>query len=390
MYQAINFVTPNINFGMGAIELVGQEAVRLGAKKVLLVTGPNVKKSGATDLVLDSLKKAGVEAEVMVEARNTPEPTTSLAEEAAAFAKECAVDCVIGLGGGSVLDVSKMAAALVVNPLKVRDYFGKEKLPSRGIPTIMIPTTSGTGAEVTKHAIFLDEQTNVKKAVASSNLLPNAAIVDPMLTLSCPPTVTANSGIDAFLHAAEPFVSKNANPITDAIALKAMSTIAQWIGKAYADPDDLDARYYMSMGSVMAGMVLNNAGTSLVHALAYPIGGEFHVNHGRSLTPIMLACFRSIMVAKQDRFAQIAEALGENVIGLSQREAAELCLDSLEDLLKKLNLPTNLSDLGIENTPERIDQWAIDGYAEQRLLSRCARKLTVEDIKDIYLDSFAK
>ena len=388
MYQDINFVTPNIHFGMHAVEKVGPEAVRLGAKKVLIVTGPNVQKSGAADQVLDSLKKAGVAAELMVETRNTPEPTTALAEETAAFAKKCAADCVIGIGGGSVLDVAKMAAALVVNPLKVRDYFGKEKLPQRGIATIMIPTTSGTGAEVTKHAIFLDEETNVKKAVASSNLLPNAAIVDPLLTVSCPPTVTANSGFDAFLHAAEPFVSKNANPITDSIALSTISLITKWIGKAYADPDDLDARYYMALGSLMAGMVLNNAGTSLIHALAYPIGGEFHINHGRSLAPITLACFRDIMVAKQDRFAKIAEALGENVSGLSQREAAELALHALKDLMQKLKLPTSLSDLGIEKDQAKIAQWAVDGYAEQRLLSRCAHKLSVKDIECIYLDAF--
>lgn len=388
MYQFINFVTPNVNFGMDAVDTVGQEAKKLNASKVLLVTGPNVQKSGAADRVLQSLEKAGISAEVMVEARNTPEPTAALAEEVAAYAKKHAVDCVIGIGGGSVMDVSKMAAALVVNPLHVRDYFGKEKLPFRGIPTIMIPTTSGTGAEVTKHAIFLDEETNVKKAVASSNLLPNTAIVDPMLTCSCPPSVTANSGFDAFLHAAEPFVSKNANPITDSIALSAITKITNWIGKAYADPDDLDARYNMSMGSLMAGFVLNNAGTSLVHALAYPIGGEYHVNHGKSLAPIMLACFRSIMVAKKYRFAQIASAIGENVDGLSEREAAELCLDALKDMLIKLNLPTCLSDLGIEKDEAKVEQWAVDAHAEQRLLSRCARKLSVNDIKNIYLDAF--
>lgn len=389
MYQLINFASPYINFGMDAVDTVDQEAMRIGAKKVLVVTGPNVQKTGAADRVLDSLKKAGITAEIIVEARNTPEPTTTLAEQVAAAAKRHSSDCVIGIGGGSVLDVAKMAAALVTNPLKVRDYFGKEKLPSRGIPTIMIPTTSGTGAEVTKHAIFLDEETNVKKAVASSNLLPNIAIIDPMLTISCPSSVTANSGIDAFLHAAEPFVSKNANPITDNLALNAIAMISKWIGKAYADPDDLDARYYMSMGSLMAGMVLNNAGTSLIHALAYPIGGEYHINHGKSLTPIMFACFRSLMVAKQDRFAQMAEALGEMVDGLSQREVAGLCMSALEDLLDKLELPTCLNDLGIEDRT-KVDQWAVDAYAEQRLLSRCARKLSIEDIKNIYLDSFTR
>lgn len=389
MYQIINFATPNVIFGMDVVDQAGREAAKLGAKRALLVSGPNVQKTGSVDRVLDSLKKAGVETELKIEARNTPEPTTRIAEEVAAFAKEIKAECVIGMGGGSVLDVAKMASALITNPLRVRDYFGKEKLPSRGLPTLMIPTTSGTGAEVTKHAIFLDEETNVKKAVASSNLLPNTAIIDPMLTVSCPPTVTANSGIDAFLHAAEPFVSTMANPITDNLALNAIEMLAKWIGKAFADPGDLDARYYMSMGSLMAGMVLNNAGTSLVHALAYPIGGEYHINHGKSLTPILLACFDYIMVAKRDKFVMMAKALGENVDGLAPREAAQLCLDALEELLVRLELPTCLEDCGITDK-SRVDQWAIDGHAEQRLLSRCARKLTVEDCKKIYLASFSE
>ncbi len=388
MYQSINFATPSVIFGMGSINQTGAEAAKLGAKRALLVTGPNVQKSGSVDRAVDSLRASGIETEVKVEARNTPEPATRIAEEVSVFAREMGADCVIGLGGGSVLDVAKMSAALVINPLRVRDYFGKEKLPARGIPTIMIPTTSGTGAEVTKHAIFLDEETSVKKAVASTNLLPNTAIIDPMLTVSCPPAVTASAGIDAFMHAAEPFVSKAANPITDNLSLNAIALIAKWIGPAFADGDNLDARYYMSLGSLMAGMVLNNAGTSLVHALAYPIGGEYHINHGRSLTPIMLACFDYIMVAKQDKFILMAEALGENVKGLAPYEAAQLCLKSLKALLRRLDLPVCLNDLDITDK-SKVDRWAVDAHAEQRLLSRCARTLTVDDIKKIYLASFS-
>jgi alcohol dehydrogenase len=373
---------------MGCVKETGEQALKLGAKKALLISGPNVERSGNLQPVLDSLKAAGVEYVVQIESRNTPEPTAAIAEEVAAYAKEQKVDCVIGIGGGSVLDVAKMSAALVVNPLRVRDYFGKEKLPSRGIPTIMVPTTSGTGAEVTKHAIFLDEETNVKKAVASSNLLPNTAIVDPMLTVSCPAGVTASAGFDAFLHAAEPFVSKAANPITDSIALEAIAMISKWIGPAYADGSNLDARYYMSMGSIMAGMVLNNAGTSLVHALAYPIGGEYHVSHGKSLTPILLACFDSIMVVQQENFVRMAKAMGENVKGLAPRHAAKLCMDALRELMLRLGLPVCLNDLNITDK-SRVDQWAVDAHAEQRLLSRCARNLSVEDIKKIYLASFS-
>ena len=388
MYQTINFVTPNIIFGMNVLAQIGEQAKGLNAKNALLVTGPNVLKTGHADVVVNSLKENGIACQVKVTSRNTPEPTSSYAEEVAQTAREVNADCIIGMGGGSVMDVAKMASALLTNPLKVRDYFGKEKLPNRGIPTIMIPTTAGTGAEVTKHAIFLDEEINVKKAVASSKLLPNVAIVDPMLTLSCPPSVTAASGIDAFLHAAEPFVSKAANEITDSIALSAISIITRNLGKAFADGSDLDARYNMSLGSLMAGLVLNNAGTSLVHALAYPIGGEFHLNHGRSLTPILLSCFDYITVAKADKLTLLAEAMGEDVSGLPQRESARLALKAIKDLLVKCELPTCLNDCGITDT-SRVDSWAVDGHAEQRLLSRCARNLSVEDCKRVYLNSFS-
>ncbi|MCL2616404.1 MAG: iron-containing alcohol dehydrogenase [Defluviitaleaceae bacterium] len=387
MYQLINFAVPNVVFGMDTADATGDEAAKLGAKRALLISGPNVHKAGNTDKVLDSLKKAGIEAVLRIEERTLHEPTSQSAEAAAQFAKSEKVDCIIGLGGGSVIDVAKMAAVLVVNPGGAAEYFGVEKVPQRGLPTIMIPTTAGTSAEVTKIAVFLDEATNVKKVVASGALLPNTAIIDPKLTLSCPPTVTANSGIDAFIHAAESFVSTRANPITDSLALGSMEMIAKWIGKAYARPDDLDARYYMSMGSVMAGMVMGNSGTSLVHALSYPIGGEYHINHGRALMPILLSCFDYIMVSMEDKFVQMAHAMGEDVEHLPQREAAKLCLEALEHMCKRLDLPTCFEDMGITDK-SRVDQWAIDAYAERRLLGRCARELTVEDCKKIYLASF--
>lgn len=387
MYQTINFRTPSIIFGMNTFEQVGVEAKKLGAGRALLVTGPNVQKTGLADKAVSLLKAESIEVELNIQGRNTPEPSAYIPEEVALVAREMKADVIIGMGGGSVLDVAKMASALLTNPLRVRDYFGKEKVPNRGKPTIMIPTTAGTGAEVTKHAIFLDEETSVKKAVASMALLPNTAIVDPLLTISCPPVVTANAGIDAFIHAAEPFVSKGANPLTDSIALRSMSLIAESLGPAFADGENLDARYNMALGSLMSALVLNNSGTSLVHALAYPIGGEYHVPHGPSLTCLMLACFDYIMVAAPERFALMAEAMGENTTGLTTREASGLSLVAIKNFLKNLNLPASLTDLNITDR-SRVDQWAIAGHAEQRLLSNAIRKLSVDDVKIIYQNSF--
>jgi alcohol dehydrogenase class IV len=387
MYPMIQFNTPSIIFGMDSILQVGVQAKKLGAGRVLLITGPNVKEAGLLDRALSPLRTEGLQIEMNIQGRDTPEPATTVVEETAEVARKGNFDVIIGLGGGSILDVAKMASALVTNPGKTRDYFGREKVPQRGKPTIIIPTTSGTGAEVTKHAIFLDRSVNVKKAVASSALLPNVAIVDPMLTVSCPPQVTAAAGIDAFIHAAEPFLSKNANPITDALALHAVRIITRWLGPAFADGQDLDARYHMAMGSLISGIVLNNSGTSLVHAMAYPVGGEFHTAHGITLSALLLACFEGIIMAKQDRMIQLAEAMGEPVAGLAPRVAVERFLDAVRYLLKSVNLPVCLADLNIRDKG-RIPIWAVEAHKEQRLLSRSPRVLSVKDIEGIYERAF--
>ncbi|MBN2287324.1 MAG: iron-containing alcohol dehydrogenase [Tissierellales bacterium] len=387
MFHTFNFNTPNIIFGLDTIYQTGKEAKKLGATKVLFLTGNNVKKNGYVEKVEQLLKEEGIEFITQYESRRTPEPTTDLAENVAKFAKQEKVDLIIGMGGGSILDVAKMAAALMTNPLQVRDYFGKGKVPNKSIPSIMIPTTSGTGSEVTKHAIFLDEENNVKKAVASANIMPSVAIIDPMTTVTCPQKVTADTGFDAFLHAAEPFVSNMSNPLTDSIALESISIITKWLGPAFADGNDIEARYQMALGSLLAGLVLNNSGTSLIHALAYPIGGEFHVPHGPSLTCLVNSSFNYIKVAKQERFARIAKAMGEITDGLSEREAAEAGLNAINHLMKSVNLPTSLSDLNITDK-SKADGWAEEAYQERRLLSRSARVLSVEDIKKIYLNAF--
>ena len=388
MFQNILFQTPTIIFGIDAINQIGEQAKKLGAGRVLLITGPRVEKAGVADKVRSLLEAVGVTVQVNIQDRDTPEPATDVVERTAAVARECNCDVIIGVGGGSILDVSKMASALLTNPGKTEDYFGREKVPKRGKPTIIVPTTSGTGAEVTKHAIFLERASNVKKVVASSNLLPNVAIVDPLLSMTCPPAVTASSGIDAYIHAAEAFLSKNANTITDALALEAISIITKWLGPAFADGQDREARYHMSLGSLMAGMVLNNSGTSLVHAMAYPVGGEHHTPHGVTLSALLIHCFDYVAVAKAEKMAALARAMGEPVDGLAPREVVDRVLEAIHFLIKSVNLPASLTDLGISRETTDIHQWAVEAHKEQRLLTRSPRVLTVEDIELIYENAF--
>ncbi len=388
MFQNIVFQTPTIIFGIDAVKQIGEQAKKLGAGRVLLISGPRVQKAGLLDKAVSFLKAEGITVEVNIQDRDTPEPATEVVEGTAAIARKGNFDVIIGFGGGSILDVSKMAAALVTNPGTTKDYFGKEKVPKRGTPTIIVPTTAGTGAEVTKHAIFLDREINVKKVVASSNLLPNVAIVDPVLTVSCPPSVTASSGIDAFIHSAEAFLSKNANAITDALALESISIITKWLGPAFADGQDMEARYQMSLGSLMAGVVLNNSGTSLVHAMAYPVGGEHHTPHGVTLSALLIACFEYVAVAKTEKMAALARAMGEPIDGLAPREVVERVLDAIHYLIKSVDLPASLTDLGISKERTNIHQWAVEAHKEQRLLTRSPRILSVEDIELIYKNAF--
>ena len=388
MFQNIVFQTPTIIFGIDSINQIGEQAKKLGAGRVLLITGPRVEKAGVLDKVRSLLESVGIAVQVNIQERDTPEPATDVVERTAAVAKECNCDVVIGLGGGSILDVAKMASALVTNPGRTEDYFGKEKVPKRGKPTIIVPTTAGTGAEATKHAIFLDRAINVKKVVASSNLLPNVAIVDPLLTMTCPPAVTASAGIDAYIHAAEAFLSKNANTMTDALALEAISLITKWLGPAFADGQDREARYHMSLGSLMAGVVLNNSGTSLVHAMAYPVGGEHHTPHGVTLSALLIPCFDYVAVAKAEKMAALSRAMGEPIDGLAPREVVERVLEAIHFLIKSVDLPASLTDLGISRETTDVHQWAVEAHKEQRLLSRSPRILSVEDIELIYENAF--
>jgi len=387
MWQAIPFKTPKVVFGMDSVRQVGDEAKALNSKKALIVSGPSVKSSGALAAVEKSLQEATVDFEVQILERTTTEPTTDMAEDTAKLIQQKNADLVIGVGGGSVLDVAKMGAALTANPGKVRDYFGRGKVKNKGTKAIMIPTTAGTGSEVTQHAIFLDLENNVKKAVASQMTMPDVAIVDPMLTVSSPRSVTAASGFDAWLHAAEPYVSKNANPITDALSLQAVTITTRYLGPAWSDPNDLDARYNMALGCLISGFSLANAGTSLVHAMAYPIGGEYHTPHGISLSVLLMACFKAIAASKGERLVHLAKAMGENVEGLSVREGVEVALDAMFYMLRSVELPTCLNEIGITDR-SKAKTWAQDAWNERRLLGRCPRDLTVEEITRIYEDAF--
>lgn len=384
MFPMMRFRTPIIIFGMNTASLIAEEVHKLGGKSVFILTDQGVVQAGLLEKILEPLKKEKIGYEVFDQVEAEPSIENLLA--AAQKAKKNQVDLFIGLGGGSVMDTTKMAAVLKVQDLDIRDLFGIDKVNKPGLPTIMLPTTSGTGSEVTRNAVFTDKAENLKRVVSSQAIVPTVAIVDPMLTVTMPPHITAATGIDAFIHAVESYVAVNASPITDPLAWEATRLIAENLGPAVANGQDLEARYNMSLGSLLAGITLNNAGVGAVHALAYPVGAEYHVPHGIANVVTFIPTMEYISMARIPKFAQLAAAMGEPVADISQREAANRGIKAMRDLIEKVGLPTRLRDIGAN--ADRIPAMAQAAFKEKRLLSNTPRQLTEDDIRKIFEASF--
>ena len=377
--------TPDwILFGFDTVRQVGVEAKRLGAGKVMLLTDPGVVKAGLLDPVYESLKGEGLEYDIFDAVE--PEPSIQSLLEASKMAKQGKFDVIAAVGGGSSMDTAKVVAAMMTNEGDIQDFFGVDNVPQRGLPTIMVTTTSGTGSEVTRMAVFTDTEVNLKRVVSAQNILADVAIIDPNMTLSMPQPVTAATGIDAFIHAVEAYVAINASPMTDTICLEAIKLTAENLGPAFANGNDMAARYNMALGSFMAGISLNNAGVGAVHALAYPIGAEYHLSHGLALIVIFAETMRSISISCLPKFRKIAEAMGIDVEGLSPWEAADETVDGMTELARMVGLPTTLSE--VEGDQTKIAQWAKAAHGEQRLLGNTPRTLSVEDVAQIFEKSF--
>ena len=297
--------------GVGAVDQLGIEAKKLNGSKVLVITDQGVSECGMCVDVERPLVEAGLEVDFYDKA--VPEPPMSTIEEIVRIVEKGGYDLIVGFGGGSPIDVAKAAAVLPHTGDTVYDYVGIDQVKKKGLPIIAIPTTAGTGSECTAIAIFANEKLNVKQGLVSPFLMPNVALIDPALTLSCPPNVTAASGMDALIHNIEAYISVNATMHTDSLAYEGIKLISQSIRTAVYDGTNMWARDAMAMGSMMGGIAFGNAGVGAVHALSYPIGGMFHVPHGVANTMVLpwamdfnkLACLRW--------FRQFGEAMGENM-----------------------------------------------------------------------------
>lgn len=373
--------TPLSYTGWGALEHLADEVKRLNASNILIVTDPYLKELGITDKIVEPLNQQGWHTSVYTEI--VPEPPLEIGEKLVAFTKKHAFDLVIGLGGGSALDLAKLAGVLATHEGMVADYLnltGNRSLTHKGIPKILIPTTSGTGSEVTNISVLSLDTT--KDVVTHDYLLPDVAIVDPALTISLPPKVTAATGIDALTHAIESYVSVNANPVTDALALQAIRLISRSIRTAVSDGENKQARTDMSYGSYLAGLSFFNAGVAGVHALAYPLGGQFHISHGESNAVLLPYVMGYIRQSCEKRMQDILEAMGFSSNHLSQKEASYKCVDELIKLVADVKIPLTLK--GFDISEAALESLTDDGIKQQRILARSPMPLLREDIYAIY------
>lgn len=368
---------PRIVFGNGCAGQSVELLARQGAKFVLLVTDGAIRPH--INFLVDALQQAGctiIESEFV-----SAEPTRKFFESVLQQARTAQIDSVLGVGGGSVIDVAKLVAALAYGDQTVSQVLGINLLHGRRLPLVCLPTTSGTGAEVSPNAILLDEADELKKGVVSPYLVPDAAFVDPMLTVTVPPHVTAATGLDALTHCLEAYANKFAHPIVDNYALQGLKLISANLLRAVRNGQDLEARAALSLGSLYGGLCLGPVNTAAIHALAYPLGGRFRIAHGVANALLLPHVCRFNFSAAPARYADISVALGLQRNG-SDLTTAEHGVEFLAQLSRDCGVPQKLSDLDIPR--QAIPPMAQAAMQVTRLLKNNLRPLTEQDATSIY------
>lgn len=366
--------------GLGAFERLGQEAKGIGAKKVFVVTDKGVIDSGIGKKIKDLLEKEEINVEIFDQVISDPD--IACAQPCIEMAKKDRFDLIVGVGGGSPMDIASITSVMLTNPGTVYDYFGVNLVKNPGIPTILIPTTAGTGAEATPNAILTDTKEKLKKAIVSPYILPRIAIVDPLLTLSMPASVTSSSGIDALTHAIESYTSNNATILTDLFAKEAIILIGRSLRTAVANGNNLEARYDMSIGSLYAGISLANAGVTAVHALAYPLGGQFNIPHGISNGLLLPYVMDFNVLGNIPKFAQIAQFLGERVDHMTLIDQAYHSAKAVKAIYRDLKIPQSLTELEVPK--EAIPIMAKAAVNVTRLMGNNPRTMTLQDVERTY------
>lgn len=386
MKTNFDFMMPSVNFfGPGVIEKIGNRALMLNMKKVLIVTDAFLKnmENGPVKQTEKSLQASGVDYVIFDQVE--PNPKIRNVNAGVALYKKENCDSIITVGGGSSHDCGKGIGIVLTNGEDVTKLAGIETLKNPLPPLMAVNTTAGTASEITRHAVLTNEETHLKFVVVSWRNVPLVSFNDPLLMLDVPQKLTAATGMDALCHCVESYVSENRNPITDAQAEKGIALIGQYLRRAVANGHDLEARENMAYASLLAGMAFNNADLGYVHAMAHQLGGQYDAPHGVCCAVLMPTVERFNMIAAPERFAKIAELLGENIQGLSKMAQAERGIAALERISEDVGIPTNIKSIGAK--VEDFELMAENALKDGNAFSN-PRKGTKADIVNLFTEAY--
>jgi alcohol dehydrogenase class IV len=342
-----------------------------GRRHAFVVTDAGLVRAGLIDAPVAALRKAGLR--VTVHDKVEADPPEHVVLAAVDAARAAGADCVIGLGGGSSLDTAKLVALLAASPQPLADIYGPQRATGPRLPLIQVPTTAGTGSEATPTSV-VSTPDHQKRGVISSLLYPDVAVLDAQLTLALPPAPTAMTGVDAMVHAIEAYTTRHLkNPISDALAVRALQLLDRHLGRVIAQGDDIEAREGMLLGSMLAGMAFANAPVAAIHALAHPLGSHFHVPHGLANALVMVPVLRFNLPAARARYAELARALNPALHGAGDAEAAEAFIATMAGHVAQAPMPQRLREVGI--AANDLPMLADAAMGVQRLLANNPREL---------------
>ena len=380
-------VPPRVVFGWGKVAVVGEECKNLGAKRVFVITGKgNAMQSPSFGIMVDSIRKEGLECEIHAEIET--DPCIETVDTVTEMVKESKAEVIVAYGGGSPMDAAKSIAMLQHNEGSIKEYMYKTKqVKNPGVPLIAVPTTAGTGSEMTAGAVTTDTVAKQKIGVTHELLFAKIAVIDPETHVTMPPSITAATGMDALTHAIEAYTSVKTEPISDALSIQAIKLIGTYLRLAVSNGRDRDARSNMALASLTAGAAFANAGLGAVHALAHPVGARFHIAHGVANAMLLPFVMEFNVIGNLEKFKEISILLGENVDGLSLRDAAFKSVDAVVKLKKDLNIPTYLDELGVK---EEDLKEIIDDALSYRLLPCNPRDIHEKDFYTIMNKALGK
>ena len=384
--QMVSFQAPvRLHMGAGACNRIGELARPYG-RRALVVTGRSAaRRTGALDRVLASLREAGLDAEVWD--RVTPNPEAPVVDEGAEYARRMGADLVIGLGGGSAMDTAKLIAAVAASGGRVWEYapvHGPDRRrPTAALPVIAVSTTSGTGSHVNATAVVTNPDTGEKLGIWHPLMYPKEAVVDVELLAAMPPAVTRATGLDVLFQCIEPYVGRRASPFTDLLAEEGIRLVRRYLVRAYRDGSDLEARAGMAVADTLAGIAIDQAGVGLIHGLEHPVSGHYGAVHAEGLAALAPAVMAFNLPERPERFARIAELLGEPIEGLSPQAAGERAIAAVERLLWELEATWGLVDFGVKE--EDIPRLVNDTLRTMKgAVTNNPRSATEDELAELY------